>query len=555
MIEQSETIAKLAGALCKAQEEMRGAHMNAKNPHYRSKFADLTSVINAIKPHLCKEGLSFLQTVGTTESGTPVVTTQLMHNSGEWIRDSLGIKPLKAGPQAVGSAISYARRYSLAAFVGLPQLDDDAERASRREASEPRKKPQGQSQPKERSSTNGKTANDAANQVEGNRGPVVGNVAKCKKCYSQVIWRTANGRSAAVNPDGSFHSGTCAGSRDKYRNEGRPRPRPNDVDKRSQREEARRAPMEAAAVLPDVEQEPEFREEDELDLEDTPGFRMAKVRLGQDGKFHETCGECGRVLTKSDVEKPYCNTCFELRSPDYEQTYMKKALETEENTVQPETYVLTGEDLAVRGPEIGKLAKDCAQWQRRAVAVAKKLKEEGKPVTGWKFAVVKMAFFLTKERLFERYTDMIPTGKECSEWNLPSPPNHSTHNVKELDEAIEKLTTARRKRCAKPTETSCKNCGVDPYVPFENGTFGEDSTICNLCEKEARPAPPPPTSEEIVLEELAKYDESLHVDHLKKWFREIKIEPDFGRVRKASSALKRCNVETIDLLATHLCTK
>ena len=125
-MKQSDSITKLAGALHKAQSEMGGAVKDSNNPFFKSKYADLTSVIKAIKKPFADNGLSFVQFPITTPEGAGVVT-RLMHVSGEWLQSEFTLPLVKRDPQAAGSALTYARRYALAAMVGIPAVDDDAE--------------------------------------------------------------------------------------------------------------------------------------------------------------------------------------------------------------------------------------------------------------------------------------------------------------------------------------------------------------------------------------------------------------------------------------------
>ena len=127
---KSESIAELAKALCKAQSEMGGAVKDAKNPFFKSSYADLTSVIKAIKEPFNNNGLSYIQFPVTSSGGNGVgVKTVLMHTSGQFIESEFYLPLVKADPQAGGSAITYARRYALQALAGIPTADDDAEAA------------------------------------------------------------------------------------------------------------------------------------------------------------------------------------------------------------------------------------------------------------------------------------------------------------------------------------------------------------------------------------------------------------------------------------------
>ena len=127
-MKQSESIAALAKALVAAQTEMGGAVKDAANPFFKSKYADLGSVIRAIKEPCSKHGLSYVQLPIRSENGVGVVT-RLLHESGEWLEGEFTLPMVKNDPQAAGSAITYARRYALSALFSIPQVDSDAEDA------------------------------------------------------------------------------------------------------------------------------------------------------------------------------------------------------------------------------------------------------------------------------------------------------------------------------------------------------------------------------------------------------------------------------------------
>lgn len=128
----SDQIDKLAEALAKAQGQMKPAVYDGTNPHFRAKYATLTAVMESCRPALSANGIALLQS--TVVEGEPVarvgVSTMLVHTSGQWVLGTLHLKPVNDTPQAVGSALTYARRYSLAALVGIvAEEDDDAEKA------------------------------------------------------------------------------------------------------------------------------------------------------------------------------------------------------------------------------------------------------------------------------------------------------------------------------------------------------------------------------------------------------------------------------------------
>jgi hypothetical protein len=121
------TIAKLSAALLQAQKAITFANTNSKNPHFKNTYADLSSVIDAVKPALNDAGITFLQMPTPSEDGKLHLTTRLLHESGEWIEDTATCPLPKQDPQGYGSCLTYLRRYSLAAICGLYQADDDAE--------------------------------------------------------------------------------------------------------------------------------------------------------------------------------------------------------------------------------------------------------------------------------------------------------------------------------------------------------------------------------------------------------------------------------------------
>lgn len=130
MNEQSQDIGELAAALAVAQGEITGALKDSANPFFKSRYADLASVWDACRTSLSKNGLAVIQVASTSEAGAAVITTTLAHKSGQWIRGIISLMPVKSDPQGMGSALTYARRYALAAMVGVAQVDDDANSAS-----------------------------------------------------------------------------------------------------------------------------------------------------------------------------------------------------------------------------------------------------------------------------------------------------------------------------------------------------------------------------------------------------------------------------------------
>ena len=136
MTRQSDTIGSIAAALAKAQAEMKSAKKNQDNPYFKSVYADLASCYEACREPLAKNGIAIFQGIeDSADSDSIILNTMLIHSSGEWLSSSLRMPLLKKDPQAVGSVITYARRYGLCAAIGLASEDDDAESAMTRGSS------------------------------------------------------------------------------------------------------------------------------------------------------------------------------------------------------------------------------------------------------------------------------------------------------------------------------------------------------------------------------------------------------------------------------------
>lgn len=127
----SDQINELAGALAKAQGEMTAAYNDGKNPHFRSTYATLASIHDACVGPLSRNGLAVVQAPGVAQ-GSVTLTTTLIHSSGQWMECMMSAAAKNMGPQAIGSTITYLRRYGLAAMVGVVSADDDGEGAEGR---------------------------------------------------------------------------------------------------------------------------------------------------------------------------------------------------------------------------------------------------------------------------------------------------------------------------------------------------------------------------------------------------------------------------------------
>jgi hypothetical protein len=121
----SDTIDALSAAMATAQGEMKPAIKDATNPHFKSKYADLASVFEAVRAPFSKHGLSVWQELGNAEGGV-TVTTRLVHKTGQWVEfGPLFVPAGKQDAQGLGSAATYARRYGLASALGVCADEDD----------------------------------------------------------------------------------------------------------------------------------------------------------------------------------------------------------------------------------------------------------------------------------------------------------------------------------------------------------------------------------------------------------------------------------------------
>lgn len=127
---RSDSIATIAPALVKALSKIEGVAKTKANPGFKgTKYADLEAVIDASKDILTEHGLTILQFPSACVAGVMSLETILLHESGEYISETMGIALGKTDPQGVGSAITYARRYAQMAALNMPAVDDDGEAA------------------------------------------------------------------------------------------------------------------------------------------------------------------------------------------------------------------------------------------------------------------------------------------------------------------------------------------------------------------------------------------------------------------------------------------
>lgn len=126
---KSEDIKDLAKALSLAQAAIKGAKADSVNPFFKSSYADLSSVWDAIRGPFTANGLSVTQLIEEQEKSS-ALTTVLMHSSGQWISSSFQIRTTKNDPQGFVAGVTYARRTSLSAIAGVAEIDDDGNEAA-----------------------------------------------------------------------------------------------------------------------------------------------------------------------------------------------------------------------------------------------------------------------------------------------------------------------------------------------------------------------------------------------------------------------------------------
>jgi len=135
----ARSVGSIAQALAKAQLEIGSAHKDSSNPYFKSKYADLNSVLDACKEPLAKNDIAIIQTIGKDDKGD-YLNTILAHKSGETIESKMYLILAKKDMQGYGSAVTYARRYALQAIAGVGADDDDGNACSQQDTHSKRKK-------------------------------------------------------------------------------------------------------------------------------------------------------------------------------------------------------------------------------------------------------------------------------------------------------------------------------------------------------------------------------------------------------------------------------
>ncbi|MFH0957300.1 MAG: ERF family protein [Pseudomonadota bacterium] len=140
-MEKSESITKLASDLVKMAANLKPVAFDSENPFFKSRYSSLASVMESVRPALAQNNLAIVQaTIIDNEPQLRVsVETWLIHSSGEWLKSTISLKPLQDNPQAIGSTISYGRRYGVSALLGVTSEfeDNDAEIAMNRGSEKP----------------------------------------------------------------------------------------------------------------------------------------------------------------------------------------------------------------------------------------------------------------------------------------------------------------------------------------------------------------------------------------------------------------------------------
>jgi len=136
-MKHSESIASLAAALVAAQGDIKAVEKSATNPHFKSKYATLDSIVAMARPALARHGLAVIASAPSDDGNALRVETMLVHASGEWLSNEVSIPLAKKDPQGAGAAVTYGRRFGLSSLLSLTSEEDDDGNA----ASQPVKRP------------------------------------------------------------------------------------------------------------------------------------------------------------------------------------------------------------------------------------------------------------------------------------------------------------------------------------------------------------------------------------------------------------------------------
>jgi len=200
-VNRSESIVELAKALVKFNSEVNKIAKDADNPFFKNNHATLDTIIDEIRPILSKNGLSIMQ-IPSGDGQNVTLKTLLIHESGEWLEsDELTMKPVKNDPQAVGSCITYARRYSLAAFLSLNTgEDDDGNSATYGKGNKPNQKSNSGQAPNKPQGNSGGGGNGKASEKQMKMiNAKIAHVAVISKAEKQTIEDTLKSKIGVTN--------------------------------------------------------------------------------------------------------------------------------------------------------------------------------------------------------------------------------------------------------------------------------------------------------------------------------------------------------------------
>jgi len=205
-VKHSDSIAKLAPALVAVQNDLKAILRDSVNPHFHNQYASLDTIIDSVRPALAKHQLCLVQGASSPVSDDAgrvsafAVETMLIHASGEWLSNAAILPLAKIDPQGAGGAITYGRRYGIAALLALAtEEDDDGNTASGRPAAAT---PRAAAAPTE-SRSNGKSAPAPA-------APSGAESTACPKCGGEM-WDNRVGKRNPKAPDFKCKDRSCDG--------------------------------------------------------------------------------------------------------------------------------------------------------------------------------------------------------------------------------------------------------------------------------------------------------------------------------------------------------
>lgn len=147
MMRTSDDIGHISAALVAVHGKLENVAKDSTNPHFKNHYASLGAILEAVRPVLAAHDLAVVQGLGSLESNALLISTRLLHKSGQWIETTTAVPLGKLDAQSVGSAATYGRRYALAGILSLAQVDDDGEEAAAPTRAPQRTKPQAKAAP------------------------------------------------------------------------------------------------------------------------------------------------------------------------------------------------------------------------------------------------------------------------------------------------------------------------------------------------------------------------------------------------------------------------